>query len=97
MSNLNSTPALKNSNAWNTFTLATWIISVCMMAGGIWFMDAGFTAKGFYAMSALMLVHTTISATKTLRDNEEQMRLHNKIEEARTEKLLMEVGGRGSL
>jgi hypothetical protein len=42
-------------------------------------------------MSALMLVHTTVSITKTLRDQEESQRLHNRIEEARTERLLKEV------
>ena len=62
------------------------------MAGGIYFLEASFSAKGFYAMAALMLVHTSISATKALRDAEESGRLTNKIEEARTEKLLMEIG-----
>ena len=33
-------------------------------------------------MSALMLVHTSISATKTLRDGEESKRMVNKIEDA---------------
>jgi hypothetical protein len=62
-----------------------------MMAGGIYFMEAGFAAKGFYAMSALMLVHTTVSISKTLRDDQEASKMINKIEEARTEKLIMEM------
>jgi hypothetical protein len=41
------------------------------MAGGIWFMDATFTAKGFYAMAALMLVRSTVMLTKTIRDEAE--------------------------
>ena len=60
--------------------------------GGIYFLEASFAAKGFYSMSALMLVHTTVSITKTLRDREESQRLHNRIEDAKTEKLLKEVG-----
>ena len=88
---------VKNSIAWNTFTVVSWVIASLMMAGGIWFMDAGFSAKGFYSMSALMLVHTTIAVTKTFRENEEQLRLHNRIDEARTERLLMEVGRSGNL
>ncbi len=83
---------VKNSNAWNTFTIASFVISCAMMAGGIYFLEASFAAKGFYAMSALMLVHTAISATKTMRDAEEANRMTSKIEEARTEKLLMEMG-----
>jgi hypothetical protein len=42
-------------------------------------------------MSAIMLVHTSISITKTLRDVEESKRMINKIEEAKTEKLLMDM------
>mgnify|MGYP001797713493 FL=1 len=57
----------------------------------MYFLEASFAAKGFYSMSALMLVHTTVSITKTLRDREESLRLHNRLEEARTEKLLKEV------
>jgi hypothetical protein len=90
--NNTSNPIAKNTAAWNTFTLMSFGISVVMMAGGIYFLEASFAAKGFYAMSALMLVHTAISATKTMRDAEEANRMVNKIEDARTEKLLMEMG-----
>lgn len=82
---------LPQSNAWNLFTMVSFIIAAAMMAGGIYFLEASFAAKGFYAMSALMLVHTTVSITKTLRDREESQRLHNRLDEARTEKLLMDV------
>jgi hypothetical protein len=46
-------------------------------------------------MSAIMLVHTSITITKTLRDSEESKRFINRVEDAKTEKLLMEVN-RGS-
>ncbi len=69
-------PTVRHSNAWNMFTYASFIVA----------------AKGFHAMSALMLVHMSVSITKTLRDNEEASRLINRIEDAKTEKLLMEVG-----
>ncbi|WP_037308881.1 YiaA/YiaB family inner membrane protein [Ruegeria halocynthiae] len=83
---------LPQSNAWNMFTIVSFIVAAAMMAGGIYFLEASFAAKGFYSMSALMLVHTTVSITKTLRDREESQRLHNRIEDAKTEKLLKEVG-----
>jgi len=82
----------RNSSAWTAFTYINFAVASLMMGGGIWFMEASFTAKGFYAMAALMLVSSTIILTKSLRDNEEAQRFHNKLEEARTEKLLMEVG-----
>ncbi len=85
------TNLVKNSDAWTAFTIGSFVIAACMMAGGIYFMDAGLAAKGFYAMSAIMLVHTSITITKTLRDNEEAKRMINRIEDAKTEKLLMET------
>ena len=88
---MNNELSLKSSSAWNMFTYLSFGVSAVMMAGGIYFLEASFAAKGFYAMSALMLVHTTVSITKTLRDEQENAKMINKIEEARTEKLLMEM------
>ena len=82
---------IRNSYAWTMFTIGSFILAAGMMAGGIYFMEASFAAKGFYSMSAIMLVHTSISITKTLRDNEEAGKLINRIEDAKTERLLMEV------
>lgn len=81
----------KPSNAWNMFTYLQFIVAGSMMAGGIFFLDASFAAKGFYAMSALMLVSSTAAISKSLRDSEEAERLHNKIEDAQTERLLAET------
>jgi hypothetical protein len=84
-------PLIRNSHAWNMFTIASFALAASMMAGGIYFLEASFAAKGFYSMAAIMLVHTSISITKTLRDNEEAAKLINRIEDAKTERLLMEV------
>jgi len=81
----------KNAGPWALFTYGSWVVAACMMAGGIFFMEASFAAKGFYAMSALMLVHTTVSISKSLRDGIEHENLFHKIENARTEKLLKEI------
>ena len=86
-----------NSDAWTLFTIVSFGISAAMMAGGIYFLEASFAAKGFYAMSAIMLVHTSITITKTLRDTEESRRMVNKIENAKTEKLLMDIQKGGAL
>ncbi len=87
----NDNIGLKNTSAYNMFTLFSFGVAAVMAAGGIYFLEASFAAKGFYAMSTLMLVHTTVAATKTLRDNEEAAKMINRIDEARTEKLLMEI------
>ena len=87
----NTNYAVKPSDAWTLYTAVSFVIAAGMMAGGIYFLEASFAAKGFYAMSAIMLVHTTVSITKTLRDVEESKRMINKIEDAKTEKLLMDI------
>lgn len=81
----------RDSDAWKLFTIASFIIAAAMMAGGIYFLEASFAAKGFYAMAAIMLVHTSITITKALRDAEESKRLVTKLEDAKAEKLLMDV------
>jgi hypothetical protein len=81
----------KPSLAWNYFTYAQFILAGSLMAGGIYNLDAILAAKGFYDMAAIMLVITTASITKKIRDGEESARLHNKIEDAQTERLLAEA------
>lgn len=82
---------LKDSPAWKLFTIASFILAAGMMAGGIYNLDASFAAKGFYAMAAIMLVHTSITVTKAIRDAEEADKFINRIEDAKTEKLLRDI------
>ena len=90
---MNEYSSSKPSAAWNMFTYLNFGVAAVMMAGGIYFLEASFAAKGFYAMAALMLVSSTAAISKSIRDAEEATRLHNKLDEARTERLLMEVSG----
>ena len=46
--------------------------------------------KGYFSISSLFLVFATITMSKTLRDEHESRRLHNKISEARTSKIINE-------
>ena len=81
----------KPTNSWSLFTYLQFVVAATMMAGGIYSLDASFAAKGFYAMAAIMLVSSTATITKTIRDVEESDRMHNKIEDAKTERLLAEA------
>ncbi len=74
----------KPSNSWNLFTYLQFTVAATMMAGGIYSLEASFSGKGFYAMAAIMLVSSTVTITKSIRDSEESGRLHNKIEDAKT-------------
>jgi hypothetical protein len=51
--------------------------------------------KGYLAMGILMLVQTTVNVTKTVRDNSEADKLIRKVEDARTEKLLVKFNRDG--
>lgn len=94
MTELAQTP-IRTSQTFNLFNYANFIVAAVMMAGGVYFLEASFAAKGFYAMAALMLVSSTVGITKALRDKEESDRLVNRLEEARTERLLAEVARQG--
>ena len=82
----------KPSKSWNIFSYLQFGIAAAMMGGGIYNLEASFAAKGFYAMAAIMLVSATAAIAKSIRDSEESDRLHNKLEDARTERLLAEAG-----
>lgn len=82
---------IRHSNNWTVFTMVSFAVAAGMMALGIYNLEASFSAKGFYTMAAIMLVHTSVTLTKTLRDRDEADKLHNRIEDAKTEKLLLDV------
>ena len=77
-----------DSQAWIWFTGINFLISVAMTLIGILVIEVDMATKGFFAMAALMLVSSSISLSKTMRDRHESGRLVNRLDEARTEKLL---------
>ncbi|MES0881741.1 YiaA/YiaB family inner membrane protein [Roseibium sp. SCP14] len=82
---------IKHSNNWTIFTMVSFGVAAVMMALGIYNLEASFSAKGFYTMASIMLVHTAVTLTKTLRDRDESEKFHNRLEDAKTEKLLMDI------
>ena len=81
----------QHSQAWVTFTFAAFVGSLAMMALGILFLPLEIWIKGYFAMGVAMLVQSCITVTKTIRDVHESRRLVNRIEDAKTERLLMEI------
>ena len=81
----------QHSGAWVTFTYASFIGSVTMVAGGILFAPLEVWVKAYFAMGAALLMQSCITVTKTLRDVHEGGRLVNRIEDAKAERLLMEI------
>lgn len=79
----------KHSSSWVSFSYLSFGAAAVMLAGGLYMMPLDLWGKGYLAMGILMLVQTTVNITKTLRDNAESERLIRKVEDAKTEKLLV--------
>ncbi len=87
---MNNQP-LQHSAAWVAFTYATFLLSLAMIGVGVLFMPIDVWMKGFLCMAVILLVQSCITMTKTIRDNEEAGKLVHRIEDAKTERLLMDV------
>jgi hypothetical protein len=82
-----------HSAAWISFTYANALAAVSLVLGGIFFLPLDLWIKGYLVMGVAMLISSVTILTKTMRDVQESGKLVNKIEEARTEKLLASIKG----
>jgi hypothetical protein len=82
---------LHHSQSWIVFTYASFAAALAMVVGGIILMPIDLALKGYLAMGIVMLIQSCITLTKTIRDNDEAGKLANRIEDAKTERLLMDV------
>jgi hypothetical protein len=82
---------IRHSPAWVTFTYVSFAGALGMVGIGIVFAPIDIWMKGYFAMGTLMLVQSCITVTKTIRDVQENAKLVNRIEEAKAERLLMEM------
>lgn len=81
-----------DSASWILFTKMSFLVSLGAMALGISMLPLDMWARGYLGMGLFFLVSSTISASKTLRDKHEFDRIINRVEEAKTEKILKEYG-----
>lgn len=79
-----------NSKSWLFYVKASFVIALTAMGAGILFAPADMLVKGYLTMSSLFLVSSTITLSKTLRDEHESERLFHKISEAKTQQLIKE-------
>lgn len=82
----------QNTGAWLTFTYVSFGISVFMMGFGVWALSADLWVKGYLTMAAVFMLGSSFTLSKTLRDEHEAKRFANRLEDAKAERLLMEVG-----
>jgi hypothetical protein len=80
-----------HSSSWVTFTYASFIGSVLMVAAGVALMPVDLWTKGYFAMGIVMLIQSCVTVTKTIRDLHESNKLVNRIEDAKAERLLMGI------
>ena len=82
-----------NTGGWISFVYAQFAIAIAMAGLAIVFLPgADMQTKGFMLMSTIFTVGATFTLAKTVRDEHENKKLSSRIEDARAEKLLMEVG-----
>ncbi len=79
-----------NSASWVFFVKVSFAIAVLAAGAGVVLAPVDIVLKGYMAISALFLISTTITLSKTLRDEHEGQRIVNRISEARTNQLLKE-------
>lgn len=82
----------QNTGAWMTFTYISFGVSVFMMGFGVWALNSDLWVKGYLTMAAVFMLGSAFSLAKTVRDEHEAKRFANRIEDAKAERLLMEVG-----
>jgi hypothetical protein len=81
-----------NTAAWISFTYIQFAAALAMAALGICLAPVDLTVKGYLGMALLFSIGATFTLAKTVRDEHEARRITNRLDDARAEKLLMEVG-----
>ena len=80
-----------HSKAWVGFSYLSFISACLLVGGGIFFIEADFWIRAYLLIGMVMLVQSAVNVTKTLRDNYEGSRLINRLDDAKTERLLRET------
>lgn len=81
-----------SSNTKSFYTMA-WISFIVSFGGGlagVWFIEGSLAVKGFLLMAFLFTVSSCFTLAKVVRDKHEENQMVNKVEKAKTEKLLNE-------
>ncbi len=80
----------QDSTAWRFFVQVSFVISLTLMAVGIWELPVNIWIRGFLGMGLFFTVSSTIVLTKTMRDDHESQKLIKRLTNAKTEKMLHE-------
>jgi hypothetical protein len=88
MSLESATHVERPTSAWINFSYVAFAASILMIGGGIASLPLDWWVRGYFAIGMVMVVQSCFTLAKNVRDVHESSRMINRIEEARTEKLL---------
>jgi hypothetical protein len=77
------------TGAWTFFTYISFAASFIALIAGILALPLEIWMRGYLAIGVLLVVQSSFTLAKTLRDTAEQARLLHRVENVRTEKMLM--------
>jgi hypothetical protein len=84
----NLTQLDRPTGAWIAFSYISFGVSLFLVGGGIFELPLDWWMRAYLAMGVTMVVQSSFTLAKNIRDLHEANRMINRIEEARTERLL---------
>ncbi len=86
-----TTRTAEHSSAWVIFTYVSFLGALGLVLAGIALLPLDTWIKGYFVMGVALLVQSCITVTKTLRDVHESTKLMHRLEDAKAERLLMDI------
>lgn len=80
----------RHSSGWLLYVKAAFAVSLGLMLLGIFWLPADLWIKGYLSMGLMFAIGSSITLSKTIRDDHEAKRMINRISEAKAERLLKE-------
>lgn len=81
----------QNSQGWMFFVRACFGLSIAAMAVAIVFLPASIWVKGYLGMGTLLVIASSFTLSKSLRDDFEAGKVINRISEAKAERMIKEL------
>lgn len=85
---MNTSSLMQNTPAWNAFCWISFIIAVGFSLIGIALLPVEFWIRGYLIMGLFFTIGACFTLAKTMRDNFENKKLINRVQDAQTEKML---------